>query len=271
MRYPSAFLSLVGLASVTALVGNGCSSTGGSSGSGGTVGSGGAGVVAGRSGTGGSTSSGGVGPASGGAAGCGRCDASVDDATTGGSGGAGGRSGAGGGVGGLGADVALDMGSGGALGGTGGLGSGGDGIGRGGVIGTDGDVRDGRGGAAGSTDGGVDGPECIKLGDIPSAQLQAADPSQQIQWLTLLGGPCDLRFSSMGVEFHYWEHGYSCPRLGDKVTCEVEVTSRAGSTAIVIVTFVYSGSAAMVLTWHPEPTSTIAVTFPPLDGGSAGQ
>jgi hypothetical protein len=267
MRQSLTLLSLVGLASLTLSLGNGCSSsTGKPSGSGGATGAGG---VAGRSGTGGLTGTGG---ASGGTAGCARCDAGPDDVPFAGSGGVGGGSGAGGGYGGIGADVSLDIAAEGPVGGTGGWGArndgnldnavDGDGVGsEAGAASAD--------GAGASTDAGVDGPTCIKLADMPSTQIQAADPAQEIQSLAMVSGPCDVHSFPMVVMFYYWERGYSCPRVGDEVACEVEVTAKSGSVAVVTVTFVASGAAIGVLSWQPQ-RNPIKVTFPTVDGAAGG-
>ena len=129
------------------------------------------------------------------------------------------------------------------------------------------------GGAGGSIDGGADGteglvdssPACINLADIPSARIQTADSSTRISSIRVLDGPCGASASMMEVTFYYWEKGYSCPRVGDKVTCEVEATSSAGATTVFTVEFTAVPLSALMLHWQPLP-SQITVTFPSLDG-----
>jgi hypothetical protein len=190
------------------------------------------------------------------------------DSGTDGSVGMGGRGGAGGGL----ADVAL-----GEAGASGGLDSGEDGNGRGGVTGTGGVVGDsGMDGTGRTIDGGLDGAggegridaACIQLADLPTVQISAADSSVQIRSLGILSGPCTI-FSTMmsAVEFPYWEKGYSCPRGGDTVTCQVEVTSSLGSVAVVTVKFIAVGLSSTMLYWQPQPQPK--VSFSPLDGAVA--
>jgi hypothetical protein len=69
------------------------------------------------------------------------------------------------------------------------------------------------------------------------------------------------------VEFFYWEKGYSCPRGGDTVTCQVEVTSSLGSVAVVTVEFIAGGGSSWVFTWQPQQQPM--VRFPSLDGAVA--
>ena len=201
---------------------------------------------------------GGVVPASGGAGGCTRCDASADIGTTGGASGKGGA----GGATAVQADVATevawpDVPS------TGGAG---------------GSIDSGAGGAGGSidsaTDGQVDrsldGSACINLADIPTAYVQTADSSTRVSSLWVVDGPCDASVSMMTVMFYYWEKGYSCPRLSDRVTCKVEATSSAGATTVFSVDFVAVPLGGAMLHWQAEP-SQITLSFRPLDGSAAGE
>jgi hypothetical protein len=204
---------------------------------------------------------GGVVPASGGAGGCTRCDASADIGTTGG---ASGKGGAGGAT----ADVAWpDVPS------TGGAGGSIDG----GAGGAGGSIDSGAGGTGGSidsaTDGSVDrsmdGPACINLADIPTAYVQTVDSSTRVSSLWVVDGPCDASVSMMTVMFYYWEKGYSCPRLSDRVTCKVEANSSAGATTVFSVDFVAVPLGGAMLHWQAEP-SQITLSFPRLDGSAAG-
>jgi hypothetical protein len=133
------------------------------------------------------------------------------------------------------------------------------------------------GGAGGSIDGATDGPvdrsvdtqACIQLADIPNAYIRTEDPSTWISSMWVLDGPCDASASMSMVMFYYWEKGYSCPRLSDRVTCQVEATSSAGATTVFSVDFVAVPLGGAMLHWQAEP-SQITLTFPSLDGGAAG-
>jgi hypothetical protein len=253
----TSLLSLLAGLSLSLAVG--CGDSGSSGGAGGNAGKGGSGI-AGQSGRGGSTGTGGVVPASGGATGYIRCDASPDIGTTGG---AGGRSGAGGSTAVPdAADVAWPD-----VPGTGGAGGSID-------SGTGGRVDSGTGGSVdGSTDGSVDRSvdtqACINLGDIPTAYVQTADSSTRISSMWVVDGPCNASASMMQVNFYYWEKGYSCPRLSDRVTCQVEATSSAGATTVFNVDFVAVPLGGAMLHWQAEP-SQITLSFPRLDGSAAG-
>jgi hypothetical protein len=132
------------------------------------------------------------------------------------------------------------------------------------------------GGTGGSIDSGTDGPvdrsvdtqACIQLADIPSAYVRTEDPSTQISSLWVVDGPCNASVSMMQVSFYYWEKGYSCPRLSDRVTCKVEATS-SGATTVFSVDFVAVPLGGAMLHWQAEP-SQITLSFPRLDGSAAG-
>jgi hypothetical protein len=121
----------------------------------------------------------------------------------------------------------------------------------------------------GPVDRSVDTQECIQLADIPSAYVRTEDPSARISSMWVLDGPCDASASMSIVTFYYWEKGYSCPRLSDRVTCQVEATSSAGATTVFSVDFVAVPLGGAMLHWQAEPFQ-ITLTFPSLDGGAAG-
>jgi hypothetical protein len=122
--------------------------------------------------------------------------------------------------------------------------------------------------------GGISDAACIQLADIPSVVFHVSDASQRIASVRLLDGPCLL--SNLGVEFDYWQEGYSCPTAGDSVVCNVEVTSQLGDVVIVPVRFVAMMSSLYGgLCWVGEPqlsvgggSTTVELTFPSLDGGA---
>jgi hypothetical protein len=264
MRVRRPYLFLIGLASLGLSIASGCGDGGArSSGStGGNADKGGSGV-AGQSGRGGSTGTGGGGPASGGAGDCGRCDASMDGGAIG-TGGAGGSTP-------VQADVAWPDSpeATGGVPGTGGAAAGGAGGELDGGAGEYGGSHDSAmDGTGGIVDGSEDGPACITLADIPTVQVRTADSSTRLVALAVQSGPCDGSSAPlrMTVEFHYWEKGYSCPRLNDKVTCEIGATSSAGATTIFTVEFTAVPLSATTLYWQPQ-SPEITVTFPPLDGG----
>lgn len=192
-----------------------------------------------------------------------------------GGGGSGSAGGAGGSAGNGGSNTAGQPGRGGATG------TGGPGLTTGETGGRGGTGGSGAGGAGGNTDsamdstdgpieGGADSQSCINLADIPTAWVRTADSSERIVSMRVLDGPCKAS-ASIGpiVTFYYWEMGYSCPLLGDRITCEVEATSSAGATAVFTVKFTAVPLTASMLHWQAEP-SQITVTFPGLDGGAAG-
>jgi hypothetical protein len=109
-------------------------------------------------------------------------------------------------------------------------------------------------------------PRCIVLSDIPTVQVMAEGSSFSYLPVLVLSGPCTALTAGF-VEFHYWSTGDSCPRMGDQVTCQVQVTSPAGSVAVVPVTFVAEPLDSTMLHWEPRP-STVWVSFPGADGGA---
>jgi|GEM_PF-4573026 len=250
----ASILSLV--AGLSLSLAAGCGDSGSSGGAGGIVGKGGSGI-AGQSGRGGSMGTGGDARSSGGASGCTLCDAGVDAGTTGGTGGRGGAGGATAFQGDVATEAAWpDVPNTGGAGGSSDSGAGetGENI----DSSTDGPV-----------DRSVDTLACIELGDIPSAYVRTEDPSTQLSSMWVLDGPCDASVSMGIVTFYYWEKGYSCPRLSDRVTCQVQATSSAGATTVFSVDFVAVPLGGSMLHWQAEP-SQIGLSFPRLDGGAAG-
>jgi hypothetical protein len=134
---------------------------------------------------------------------------------------------------------------------------------------TDGSIDGAMQGNDGLVDRSVDSQACIELADIPAAWVRTSDSSTRISSRWVVDGPCDASVSSMTVMFYYWQKGYSCPSVGDRVTCEVEATSSSGATTVFSVEFVALPLSALMLHWEPQPY-TITVTFPSLDGGTTG-
>jgi hypothetical protein len=144
--------------------------------------------------------------------------------------------------------------------------------------GAGGSIDSSAGGTGGSIDSSaIDGPvdrsvdtqACIQLADIPPAYVRTKDPSTRISSMWVLDGPCDASASMSNVTFYYWEKGYSCPRLSDRVTYQVEATSSAGATTVFSVDFLAVPLGGAMLHWQAEP-SQITLSFPRLDGGAAG-
>lgn len=136
-------------------------------------------------------------------------------------------------------------------------------VGDGGMDGSGGMIDGGMDGAGG--EGGIDAA-CMELADIPTVYISAADPSVQIRSLDILSGPCET-YLTTSVMFSYWGNGYSCPSIGDTVTCQVKVTSNLGSVASVTVEFIATPLGSKMLYWQPQQLPK--VSFPPLDGAVA--
>jgi hypothetical protein len=134
-----------------------------------------------------------------------------------------------------------------------------------------GDIADSPGtdGADSRTDVNGDGPSCIQLGDIPTELVTTADPSIRISSMRVVDGPCDVSTSYMAVTFLYWQTGYSCPRIGDAITCKVEATSSSGTTTAFTVQFTAVPLSSSMLHWQSD-LYQITIAFPSLDGGVEG-
>jgi hypothetical protein len=109
---------------------------------------------------------------------------------------------------------------------------------------------------------------CILLGDIPSVCLVPADPSQEISSVRVLEGPCSASYGTVNaIEFRYWERGYSCPVVGDSVTCSAEVVSRQGGSVVLRVDFDAVPLSMSMLHWQATQSGWLKVSFPGVDGG----
>jgi len=110
---------------------------------------------------------------------------------------------------------------------------------------------------------------CIHLADIPMLLLAAEDSRLTISSVRVLSGPCTVQYQQE-VDFLYWREGYSCPTLGDTVTCQIEATSNAGTVAVFAVTFEAIPLDSAMLHWEPQPYYgfTVKVPFPDIDGGT---
>lgn len=114
-------------------------------------------------------------------------------------------------------------------------------------------------------EGANDGGSCIILSDIPGAEIRCATSPSLDLTLEVLSGPCDTNYGR--INFSYWTTGYSCPRFGDKVVCDVRVTSSLGSQ-IVPVTFQAVWLDSKMLHWVPTQ-QPVLVDFSSVDGGAA--
>lgn len=110
---------------------------------------------------------------------------------------------------------------------------------------------------------------CIRLADMPSVSIRSDDSPPRRLTLSLVSGPCTVQSDRNTVDFYYWEKGYSCPKLSDEVTCEVQVSSE-GASLVVPVTFSVGGYP---MTWRPVVpfgSYSIPVRFSAGDAGIDG-
>jgi hypothetical protein len=120
-------------------------------------------------------------------------------------------------------------------------------------------------------EGGMDQPLLCTI-HCPSMIFTSVDPSLQVRGVLVLAGPCFTipNFNNQ-VEFG----GSTCPSMGQREVCEVEVTSNLGSKVVVQVTFEAEPLTSDILRWRPlgqgEHFSVegdhVFVTFPSVDAG----